>query len=51
MISNINYVKEVMGELKAKKKYGQNFLIDTNTVEKIAKIACNKELTLSLIHI
>ena len=46
MISNINYVKEVMGELKAKKKYGQNFLIDTNTVEKIAKVACNKDLTI-----
>lgn len=45
MIANINYVKKVMGELKAKKKYGQNFLIDTNTVEKIAKSACNSDLT------
>lgn len=45
MIANINYVKSVMGDLKAKKKFGQNFLIDTNTVEKIAKSACNKELT------
>ncbi|MBQ3295594.1 MAG: 16S rRNA (adenine(1518)-N(6)/adenine(1519)-N(6))-dimethyltransferase RsmA [Erysipelotrichaceae bacterium] len=45
MIANINYVKEVMGELKAKKKYGQNFLIDSNVVDKIAKNACDKELT------
>ena len=37
MIANINYVKNVLGELRAKKKFGQNFLIDTNTVEKIAK--------------
>ena len=45
MISNINYVKGVLGELKAKKKFGQNFLIDTNTVEKIAKLACDPSLT------
>ena len=45
MISNINYVKEVMGELKAKKKYGQNFLIDSNVVDKIARNACDKQLT------
>lgn len=45
MISNINYVKEAMGELKAKKKYGQNFLIDSNVVDKIARNACDKELT------
>lgn len=45
MISNINYVKSVMGELKAKKKFGQNFIIDSNTVEKIAKIACDPNLT------
>ena len=45
MIANINYVKNVMGDLKAKKKFGQNFLIDTNTVEKIAKCACNEDLT------
>lgn len=44
MIANINYVKNVLGELRAKKKFGQNFLIDTNTVEKIAKIACDKEI-------
>ena len=44
MIANISYVKEVMGELKAKKKYGQNFLIDFNIVDKIAKGACDKEL-------
>ena len=45
MISNINYVKSVMGELQAKKKFGQNFIIDSNTVEKIAKIACDQNLT------
>ena len=44
MIANINYVKSVMGELKAKKKFGQNFLIDTNTVEKIAKNACDPNI-------
>ena len=41
MISNINYVKKVMGDLKAKKKFGQNFLIDSNVVDKIAKNACD----------
>ena len=43
MISNIGYVKEVMGELRAKKKFGQNFIIDSNVVDKIASIACEKE--------
>lgn len=42
MISNINYVKEVLGELKAKKKFGQNFLIDSNVVNKIAMGACDE---------
>lgn len=45
MIANINYVKNVLGDLKAKKKFGQNFLIDTNTVEKIARSACDNTLT------
>ena len=44
MISNINYVKKVMGDLRAKKKYGQNFLIDSNIVDKIARIACDEDL-------
>ena len=44
MISNINYVKSVMGELRAKKKFGQNFLIDENIVDKIGKIACSSDL-------
>lgn len=44
MISNINYVKNVLGELRAKKKFGQNFIIDSNTVDKIAKIACDEDL-------
>ena len=43
MIANINYVKSVMGDLKAKKKFGQNFLIDQNIVDKIARIACDRE--------
>jgi len=41
MIANIAYVKSVMGELKAKKKFGQNFLIDANIVDRIAKNACD----------
>ena len=45
MIANINYVREVMGELRAKKKYGQNFLIDSNVVDKIARNACDSDLT------
>jgi len=44
MISNINYVKKVMGELRAKKKFGQNFLIDENIVDKIARNACDSDL-------
>ena len=43
MIANINHIKEVMGELKAKKKFGQNFLTDTNVVDKIARNACDKD--------
>ena len=45
MIANINYVKSVLGDLKAKKKFGQNFLIDSNIVDKIAKNACDKDTT------
>ena len=41
MIASISYVKKALGELKAKKKYGQNFLIDANIVDKIAAIACD----------
>ena len=49
MISNINHVKSVLGELKAKKKFGQNFLIDSNIVEKIAKNACDEnDLTIEI---
>ena len=44
MISNINYVKKALGDLKAKKKFGQNFLIDENIVDKIARLACDKDL-------
>lgn len=42
--ANINYVKNVLNGNKAKKKYGQNFLIDANVVEKIAKIASDTNL-------
>ena len=44
MIANINFVKEIMGELKAKKKFGQNFLIDANIVDRIAQKACDRDL-------
>ena len=44
MIASKSYVRQVMGELKAKKKYGQNFLIDANIVDNIAKGACDREL-------
>lgn len=40
-VANINHVKKVLGDLKAKKRYGQNFLIDPNTVDKIAALACD----------
>lgn len=42
--ASLTYVKQVLGDQKAKKKFGQNFLIDANIVEKIAKIAANKDL-------
>ena len=44
MIASIGHVKEVMGDLRAKKKFGQNFLVDGNTVDKIARIACDDDL-------
>ena len=43
MISNINHVKKVLGDMHAKKKFGQNFLIDSNIVDKIAKSACDND--------
>ena len=45
MIANIAYVKSVLGELRAKKKFGQNFLIDANIVDKIAQKACDPRCT------
>lgn len=42
--ASMSYVKKVMGDKKAKKKFGQNFLIDANIVEKIAKIGSNSDL-------
>lgn len=42
--ASLTYIKKVMGEQKAKKKFGQNFLIDANIVEKIAKVASSNEL-------
>lgn len=46
MIASISYVKKILdsNSLKAKKKFGQNFLIDSNIVDKIAKNACEENL-------
>ena len=43
-IANIGYVKKSLGEIRAKKRFGQNFLIDVNIVDRIASIACSPEL-------
>ena len=43
-IANVNYVKKTLGELRAKKRFGQNFLIDANIVDKIAAGACSRDL-------
>ena len=43
--ANLTYVKNKLGEGFAKKKFGQNFLIDDNVVDKIARIACDPELS------
>lgn len=42
MIASAGYVKNILDrkELRAKKKFGQNFLIDGNIVDKIARAAC-----------
>lgn len=42
--ASLTYVKEVLKDKKAKKKFGQNFLIDNNVTEKIAIIASNEKL-------
>lgn len=44
-IATVSRTNEILDKynLKAKKKFGQNFLIDANTVEKIAKNACDKD--------
>lgn len=44
-IATVSRTNEILEKynLKAKKKFGQNFLIDANTVEKIAKNACDRE--------
>lgn len=42
--SSLSYVKQTLGNNFAKKKFGQNFLIDTNIVEKIAKISSSSDL-------
>lgn len=46
-IATVSRTNEILDKynLKAKKKFGQNFLIDANTVEKIAKNACDKDHT------
>lgn len=44
MISSLSHVKEVLSRYNtgAKKKFGQNFIIDSNIVDKIAKSACDE---------
>ena len=44
-IATVSRTNEILDKynLKAKKKFGQNFLIEANTVEKIAKNACDKD--------
>ena len=44
-IATVSRTNEILDKynLKAKKKFGQYFLIDANTVEKIAKNACDKD--------
>lgn len=42
-ISRTNEILEEFG-LKAQKKFGQNFLIDANVVDKIARESCEKDL-------
>lgn len=44
MIASISHVKEVLKDQKAKKKFGQNFLIDANTVDRIAANACESDV-------
>ncbi len=44
MIASVSHVKEVLKDQRAKKKFGQNFLIDANTVDKIARSACEKDV-------
>jgi len=51
MISSISHVKDVLAKYNtgAKKKFGQNFIIDSNIVDKIAKSACNSnEITIEI---
>ncbi|MBQ6126801.1 MAG: ribosomal RNA small subunit methyltransferase A [Erysipelotrichaceae bacterium] len=43
-IANINYVRKTLGELRATKRFGQNFLIDANIVDRIASNACSRDL-------
>ena len=43
-IANVVYVKKALGDLRAKKRYGQNFLIDANIVDRIAANACSSDL-------
>ena len=42
--ASLSYVKSVLGDKHAKKKFGQNFLIDDNIVDKIAKVACDENI-------
>lgn len=42
--ASLTYVKKALNSGHAKKKYGQNFLIDANIASKIANIAANKDM-------
>lgn len=46
-IATVTMTNEILEryDLKAKKKFGQNFLIDANIVDKIAKNACHSDMT------
>lgn len=43
-IASLSHVKKILGDNKAKKKFGQNFLIDANIVDKIARVASSEDL-------
>lgn len=42
--ASVSYVKEKLNDRKAKKRFGQNFLIDANIAKKISLIATNQNI-------